>query len=113
MDEATFEMMERVFSPGGADRVEYWQGDPDTGSWSSARPDIPARRVPGLVHEGSVMHIGESGTPVDLDYRLNGVANVYVTGGGLWPTGGSWNPTMTMSALAQDLADKLHAASHG
>jgi choline dehydrogenase-like flavoprotein len=34
------------------------------------------------------------------------VENVFVTGGGLWPTGGSWNPTMTMVALAQDLADR-------
>lgn len=113
MDEATFQMMEQVFSPQGADRVEYWHGDPDTGRWTSARPEIPERRVAGLVHEGSVLPVGEADTPVDLDYRLTGVSNVYVTGGGLWPTGGSWNPTMTMTALAQDLADKLHAASHG
>jgi choline dehydrogenase-like flavoprotein len=38
------------------------------------------------------------------------VENVYVTGAGLWPAGGSWNPTMTMVALAQDLADQLAAA---
>ena len=34
----------------------------------------------------------------------------YVTGAGLWPTSGSWNPTMTMVALAQDLADQLAGA---
>jgi hypothetical protein len=109
MDTATFQMLEDVLSPAGADQVEYWHGDPDKGSWSSARPTIPERRVPGLVHEGTVLPIGEEATPVGIDYRLRGVDNVYVTGGGLWPTGGSWNPTMTMVALAQDLADSLSA----
>jgi choline dehydrogenase-like flavoprotein len=42
---------------------------------------------------------------VGLDYRPRGVENVYVTGAGLWPTSGSWNPTLTMVALAQHLAD--------
>jgi hypothetical protein len=108
MDTATFQMLERVFSPAGAEHVEYWHGDPMTGGWSGERPAIEERRVPGLVHEGSVLWIGEDG-PVGLDYRLTGVDNVYVTGGGLWPTGGSWNPTMTMVALTQDLADNLGA----
>ena len=108
MDEATFEMMERVFSPAGESRVEYWHGDPNTGSWQSARPDVHERRVPGLVHEGSTLHIGvDDGAPVGLDYKLRGVENVYITGGSLWPTGGSWNPTMTMVALTQHLADTL------
>lgn len=110
MDEGTFQMLERVFSPAGADQVEYWHGDPDTGSWQATRPAIPERRVPGLVHEGSTLHIGvDDDAPVDLDYRLRGVENVYVTGGGLWPTAGSWNPTMTMVALTQHLADTLTA----
>ncbi|WP_125613990.1 GMC oxidoreductase [Specibacter cremeus] len=108
MDEGTFQMLERVLSPGGAGRVEYWHGDPDTGSWGAERPSIPERRVPGLVHESSSLPIGEGAdATVGVDYRLNGVGNVFVTGGGLWPTGGSWNPTMTMVALAQDLADNL------
>jgi choline dehydrogenase-like flavoprotein len=109
MDEATFQMMERVLSPAGADHVEYWHGDPDAGSWSHARPLIPERRVAGLVHEGSSLPIGRPDGPVGLDYRLTGVENVFVTSGGLWPTGGSWNPTMTMVALAQNLADNLAA----
>ncbi|MBP2411935.1 choline dehydrogenase-like flavoprotein [Arthrobacter stackebrandtii] len=108
MDEGTFQMMERVLSPGGAARVEYWHGDPNTGSWGAERPSIAERRVPGLVHESSSLPIGDGAqASVGLDYGLIGVDNVYVTGGGLWPTGGSWNPTMTMVALAQDLADKL------
>ena len=45
--------------------------------------------------------------PVGLDYRPRGVENVYITGGSLWPTGGSWNPTAAMVALAIHLADTL------
>jgi len=72
------------------------------------QPSKEKRRVPALVHEGSVLYIGEEqDAPVALDYKLRGSNNVYVTGGGLWPQGGFWNPTMTMVALAQDLADKL------
>jgi choline dehydrogenase-like flavoprotein len=60
------------------------------------------------VHEGSTLYLGQDdGAPVGLDYRLNGVQNVFVTGGCLWPTAGSWNPTMTMVALTQHLADTL------
>ena len=33
--------------------------------------------------------------------------NVFVTGGALWPKGGSYNPTLAMVALAMDLVDKL------
>ena len=110
MDEGTFQMLERVLSPDGAQRVEYWHGDPDDGTWSGERPTIPERRVPGLVHESSSLPIGdEEGAVVGTDYRLNGVENVFITGGSLWPTGGSWNPTMTMVALAQDLAERLEA----
>ncbi|WP_186102586.1 GMC oxidoreductase [Burkholderia gladioli] len=64
-----------------------------------------------MVHESSTLHLGrEAEAPVDLDYRLKAASNVCITGGGLWPQGGSWNPTMTMVALAQDLADKLSEA---
>ena len=45
--------------------------------------------------------------PVDSHYLLRGSQNVYVTGGALWPQGGSWNPTLTMVALSQHLADLL------
>lgn len=108
MDEGTFEMLELALSPKGAQRVEYWHGDANVGNWQSARPGIEQRRVPGLVHEGSTLWIGsDNSAVVGLDYRPYGVANVYVTGGGLWPTSGSWNPTLTMVALAQDLADRL------
>jgi hypothetical protein len=108
MDEGTFQMLENALSPHGSARVEYWHGNAEEGVWLNTRPAIVERRVGGLVHEGSCLWIDEDGKGVvGLDYRPNGVDNVYVTGGALWPASGSWNPTMTMVALAQDLADNL------
>ena len=68
------------------------------------------------MHEGSTLWIGDetSGeSPAEMNYRLRGVDNVYVTGGALWPASGSWNPTVTMVALAQDLADQLSVVGGG
>jgi len=110
MDIATFGILEQVLSPQGTKSVQYWHGDPVKGQWMSQRPDTRERRVDALVHESSTLYLGEdTSAPVDLNYRFRGASNVYVTGGCLWPQGGSWNPTMTMVALAQDLADKLAA----
>jgi choline dehydrogenase-like flavoprotein len=33
-----------------------------------------------------------------------------VTGAALFPTAGSWNPTLTICGFAQDLARRLHKA---
>lgn len=113
MDEGTFQALEQVLSPKGPTQVEYWHPDLSGigGSWQKGqRPSRAQIRVPGLVHEGSTMHIGEDLDPsavVNLDYRLKGVENVYVTGSSLWPKSGSWNPTLTMTALARDLATQL------
>jgi hypothetical protein len=109
MDEATFGILEKVIGGiGTGHQVEYWHGSPEEGKWKAARPDKSKRRVDGLVHESSTLHIGaDNDAPVGLDYGLRGSTNVYVTGGALWPQGGSWNPTMAMTALALDLADKL------
>jgi choline dehydrogenase-like flavoprotein len=108
MDEGTFQMLEGALSPKGLQNVEYWHGEPDKGTWEKEHPPIAQRRVGGLVHEGSPLWIGKDGEGVvGLDYRPNGIENVYVTGGALWPASGSWNPTMTMVALTQDLADNF------
>jgi choline dehydrogenase-like flavoprotein len=108
MDQAAFEMLEIALSPRGRSRVEYWHGTPDNGSWQRARPVPQQRRLPGLVHEASTLWVGEADDGVvGLDYRPQCLENVYVTGGSLWPTAGSFNPTLTMVALAQDLADQL------
>lgn len=109
MDAGTFAALEDVVSPDGRASVEYWHvDDAGNGSWLAQRPSASQIRVPGLVHEGSTLWIGaDKEAVVGLDYRLKGVDNVYVTGGSLWPRAGSWNPTLTMVALAQHLADRL------
>ncbi len=109
MDQATFSVLENVLSPQGDKQVQYWHGTPDKGFWHKDRPSKKARRVDALVHESSTLHLGkdEQEAPVDLNYQLRGTKNVFITGGGLWPQGGSWNPTMTMVALTQHLADQL------
>jgi len=107
MDEATFSTIENIASC-NKDQIEYWQNGQ---GWTRDRPSIKNRRVDALVHESSTLHFGDKSdknAPVDAsDYKLKGVENVYVTGAGLWPQGGSWNPTMTMVALSLDLADKV------
>ncbi|MCO5550455.1 hypothetical protein L7F22_003942 [Adiantum nelumboides] len=105
MDAATFEALEKALCPKGS-QVEYWHDDSNT--WKISRPPALQIHVPGMVHESSTMHVGEDNDAiVDLGYKLNGVDNVFVTGASLWPTAGSWNPTLTMVGLAQHLADNL------
>lgn len=106
MDESTFKVLENILSPKGPENVQYW--DSSDNSWKNQRPEINKIRVPGLVHEASTMWIGtDSESIVDLKYKVRGVENIYITGASLWPTGASWNPTLTMVALSQHLADNL------
>jgi choline dehydrogenase-like flavoprotein len=44
---------------------------------------------------------------VDRDCKVHGLANVYVAGSSVFPTGGYANPTLTIVALAIRLADHL------
>jgi len=108
MEQAAFEVVEKGLAP-EKDHVEYWIDSKI--KWSKQRPSADQLRIaPGLVHESSTLWMGKdkSDSVVGFDYRLhNGPENVYITGGSLWPTGGSWNPTLTMCGLAQHLADNL------
>ena len=108
LDEATYQSIEAM--AGGAP-TEFWtDSDVDgNGEWAAARAPRDQIRLPIIVHEASPLWIGSdpASSVVGLDYRPHGVGNVYVTGGGLFPTSGSWNPTLTMCGLAQDLAVRL------
>lgn len=107
MDDSTFAVLEKLDPRDNPRQLEYWH--PDSRSWKKERPPRAQIRESGLVHGASTMWIGDDeSSPVGLDYQFRGVDNVYLTGGALWPTGASWNPTCVMTALAMDLADKLN-----
>jgi choline dehydrogenase-like flavoprotein len=44
---------------------------------------------------------------VDGDCRVHGVANLYVAGSSVFPTGGHAPPTFTIACLALRLGDRL------
>jgi choline dehydrogenase-like flavoprotein len=75
----------------------------------------PVRRdADGLDVSDSYHHIGAtrmSADPatrvVDPHCRVDGMANLYVAGSSVFPTGGFGNPTLTLVALAERLADDL------
>lgn len=115
LDKATYAAIEAMATPEGgeAPTIEYWIDDADGGHWSTDRPDASQIRLNIIVHEASALWVGEdpATSVVGLDYRPHGVSNCYVTGGALFPTSGSWNPTLTMCGLAQDLADRIEPAA--
>lgn len=108
MDAATYDTIKEM--AGGdehASDIEWW--DETTHSWTKTKPAVDTIRIPGVVHESSTAFMGpkEEGGSVDELYRPHGIENVHVTGNALFPTAGSWNPTMTMCGYAQDLARRL------
>ncbi|KAF9776085.1 hypothetical protein IL306_005774 [Fusarium sp. DS 682] len=109
MDKATYDTIKEM--AGGDEHqsdIEWW--NEATHGWSKKKPPVDTIRIPGIVHESSTCFMGpkEIGGSVDELYRPHGIENVHVTGAALFPTAGSWNPTMTMCGFAQDLAHKLH-----
>lgn len=96
--------------------------------------------VPAMVHEGSTLPIENENVKndkkikavVNLEYQLLNrvqqkvenketkkieikdidipVSNLFITGASLWAQSGAWNPTLTMTAMALQLADQRIAA---
>ncbi len=59
-------------------------------------------------HMGTTrMHQDPSMGVVDENCRVHGAANLYVAGSSVFPTGGTFNPTLTIVALALRLADHV------
>ncbi|CAG1969750.1 hypothetical protein QX201_006322 [Fusarium graminearum] len=109
MDTATYDTV--IQMAGGHEHesdIDWW--DEESHAWIKTKPAVDTIRIPGIVHESSTCFMGPkaSGGSVDELYRPHGIENVHVTGAALFPTAGSWNPTMTMCGYAQDLAQKLH-----
>jgi choline dehydrogenase-like flavoprotein len=46
---------------------------------------------------------------VDAHCRVHGIENLYVAGSSVFPTAGTANPTLTLTALALRLADRIRA----
>lgn len=59
-------------------------------------------------HMGTTrMHRDPNMGVVDENCRVHGAANLYVAGSSVFPTGGTFNPTLTIVALALRLADHV------
>lgn len=59
-------------------------------------------------HMGTTrMHDDPAQGVVDANCRVHGIANLYVAGSSVFPTGGYINPTLTIVALAMRLADHV------
>ena len=95
-----------------AQKIEFWHDDEvekvpvssvSEGSisvtpagWKKTPPPAHMIRVPGLVHETSMLYMSDDiendkHASVDSLYRPYKCDNVYVTGGAIFPTSGSWN----------------------
>ncbi len=62
----------------------------------------------GRHHMGTTrMHEDPKQGVVDAEGRVHGLANLFVAGSSVFPTGGAANPTLTLVALALRLADRL------
>jgi hypothetical protein len=82
MDQATFEAIEAMAGEGN--KVEWWhQPQPKNGGalppgvWKEDRPGQDTIRMPGIVHEASLIPLGNGNdSPVDENYKVKGVSNV-------------------------------------
>jgi choline dehydrogenase-like flavoprotein len=89
----------------GRVRVDHWLAEHD--GWGKEPVDYNH-------HMGATrMSDDPADGVVDASGRVHGVANLYVAGSSVFPTGGITNPTLTIVALALRLADHLRSAFGG
>ena len=79
------------------------------GPWRERAPDGALSGVSAGRHHMSTtrMHDDPRRGVVDSNCRVHEIENLYVAGSSVFPTGGLWNPTLTIVALALRLADHL------
>jgi choline dehydrogenase-like flavoprotein len=88
------------FGRAGLGRLQITLAD-DEDTW-------PQPLFDGGHHMGTTrMHVNPQEGVVDKNCRVHGVANLYVAGSSVFPTGGHANPTLTIVALAVRLADHV------
>lgn len=96
------EILDAWLRRNGLGRLEYWH---DT---SARRQAVLDQAFDGY-HQIGLSRMSE--TPADgvadADCRVHGIANLYLAGSSLFPTGGHANPTLPAVALALRLADHL------
>jgi choline dehydrogenase-like flavoprotein len=74
----------------------------------SERDGTPSDFLPNEHHMGTTrMHADPKLGVVNENCRVHSVANLYLAGSSLFPTGGANNPTLTIVALALRLANHI------
>ena len=94
-------LLEAHFSSAGIGRLIPPKGD---------APDL--HNAGGIHHHlgATRMHADPRLGVVDTECRVHGVANLYVAGGSVFPTGGYANPNLTIIALTLRLGDHLRSS---
>lgn len=94
------QLLDQALHGAGLGRFEARFGD-DLASWRSAVEG-------GKHHMGTTrMHSDPTRGVVNADCRVHDIANLFVAGSSVFPTGGFANPTLTIVALAARLAEHL------
>jgi choline dehydrogenase-like flavoprotein len=83
--------------------------DEHAGAWAAPRGNEPwTGPVGGYHHMGTTrMHRNPRKGVVDERCRVHGIANLFIAGSSVFPTGGCAHPTLTIIALALRLADDI------
>jgi choline dehydrogenase-like flavoprotein len=97
----------RAFASSGLGKVEAadWL---DQGCGWQFDPLVSAHPIGGFHHMGTTRMASDPKSGVTDDFgQVHGIANLFVAGTSLFPTGGWANPTLTMLALALRTADRI------
>jgi choline dehydrogenase-like flavoprotein len=105
MDGAVDRMLEVIR---GEWPLEFW--DAEAGRWVD---EAVGRRMPFAFHETGTLWMGRDAADSvsDVHGRIHSLSNVYAMGGATFPDRSSWNPFLTMTALAARLVRHLVGSS--